>query len=80
MRASGNSVVELQAVIEKSVVLGLATNTASTSNSLAELMTTYASTLATQVSGMTRVRGGSCRHGCACAHRRADVQAQLEHA
>lgn len=49
MRASGNSVVELQAVIEKSVVLGLATNTASTSNSLAELMTTYASTLATQV-------------------------------
>lgn len=53
MRASGNSVVQLQAVIEKSVVLGLATNTASTSNSLAELMTTYASTLATQV-------GGSC--------------------
>jgi hypothetical protein len=49
VRASGNSVVELQAVIEKSVVLGLATNTASTSNSLAELMTTYASTLATQV-------------------------------
>jgi hypothetical protein len=49
VRASGNSAVELQAVIEKSVVLGLATNTASTSNSLAELMTTYASTLATQV-------------------------------
>lgn len=48
VRASGNSVVQLQAVIEKSVVLGLATNTASTSNSLAELMTTYASTLATQ--------------------------------
>lgn len=47
--ASGNSVVELQTVIEKSVVLGLATNTASTSHSLADLMTTYASTLATQV-------------------------------
>lgn len=52
VRASGNSVVQLQAVIEKSVVLGLATNTASTSNSLAELMTTYASTLATQVGGV----------------------------
>jgi hypothetical protein len=52
VRASGNSVVELQAVIEKSVVLGLATNTASTSHSLAELMTTYASTLATQVGGI----------------------------
>lgn len=49
VRASGNSAVELQAVIEKSVVLGLATNTASTSHSLADLMTTYASTLATQV-------------------------------
>lgn len=49
MRASGNSMGELQAVIEKSVVLGLATNTASTSHSLAELVTTYASTLATQV-------------------------------
>jgi hypothetical protein len=49
VRASSNSVVELQAVIEKSVVLGLATNTASTSHSLADLMTTYASTLATQV-------------------------------
>jgi len=49
VRASGNSMGELQAVIEKSVVLGLATNTASTSHSLAELVTTYASTLATQV-------------------------------
>lgn len=52
MHASGNSVVELQTVIEKSVVLGLATNTASTSHSLADLMTTYASTLATQVRSM----------------------------
>lgn len=49
VRASGSSVEQLQNVIEKSVVLGLATNTASTSHSLAELVTTYASTLATQV-------------------------------
>jgi hypothetical protein len=49
VRAAGGSVDVLQAVIEKSVVLGLATNTSAASQSLAELVTTYASTLATQV-------------------------------
>jgi hypothetical protein len=49
LRAAGGSVESLQAVIEKSVVLGLATNTAAASNSLADIVTTYAGTLATQV-------------------------------
>jgi hypothetical protein len=49
LRASGGSVESLQAVIEKSVVLGLATNTAAASSSLADTVTTYAGTLATQV-------------------------------
>jgi hypothetical protein len=49
LRASGGSVESLQAVIEKSVVLGLATNTAAASSSLADIVTTYAGTLATQV-------------------------------
>ncbi|KAF8071322.1 SEC31B [Scenedesmus sp. PABB004] len=44
----GGGVEALQGVIEKSVVLGLATNTATASPSLADLVTTYASTLATQ--------------------------------
>ncbi|KAF6262154.1 hypothetical protein COO60DRAFT_1470516 [Scenedesmus sp. NREL 46B-D3] len=48
LRASGGSVESLQAVIEKSVVLGLATNAAAASNSLADIVTTYAGTLATQ--------------------------------
>eukprot|EP00775_Hariotina_reticulata_P008692 gene8692-8873_t len=48
VRASGGSVEALQAVIEKSVVLGLATNTSAGSNSLADLVTTYANALATQ--------------------------------
>lgn len=56
VRASGGSVESLQAVIEKSVVLGLATNTSAASNSLADLLATYASTLATQVSWGLRYR------------------------
>lgn len=55
VRAAGGSVEALQAVIEKSVVLGLATNTSAASNSLADLVTTYASTLATQVGALSSV-------------------------
>jgi len=39
--------------LRKSVVLGLATNTSAASNSLADLVTTYASALATQVGALT---------------------------
>lgn len=46
----------LQSVIEKSVVLGLATNTTSASSSLSELVTAYAGTLASQGRMSTALR------------------------
>jgi hypothetical protein len=46
--AGGPSMDVLQSVIEKSVVLGMATNSGSASANLADLITTYAGSLATQ--------------------------------
>lgn len=47
--SQGTKVEALQGVIEKSVIMGLATGKQKASNSLSELVTSYASILATQV-------------------------------